>query len=67
MPKTIIIEPGELLDVDEAAKELGIGVATVWRWIKKGSLVPLKLGGRTLIHRSEIDRIKNQAAEDTAA
>ena len=59
-----VIESPDLYDADEVAEILGIGYATVWRWIKAGKLIPVKMGGRTLIPKSEVERIKNnQAAE----
>ena len=44
----------------EAAEFLGIGYATLYRWIKSGKIRAIKLGGRTLIPASEIDRIKDR-------
>ncbi len=61
-----VIESPDLYDADEAAKILGIGYVTVWRWIRAGKLIPVKMGGRTLIPKSEIERFnkkKEQAAE----
>lgn len=49
-----------ILDTKEAANLLGIGYATLYRWIKTGKLIPIRIAGRTLIPQSEITRLKNQ-------
>jgi len=40
----------------EAVKELGIGYATLFRWIKTNRIFTIKIGHRTLIPKSEIIR-----------
>ena len=63
-----IIESNDLFDVSEAAKLLGIGYATVYRWIANGKIIPVRMDNRTLISRSEIERLKNrQATEEPVA
>lgn len=55
--------PGRLaFGVIEAAEALSVGKSTVWRWIHDGRLKTIKLGGRTLIRRSELDRLLDEAA-----
>ena len=58
--------PGITIDnvyeTTEAARLLGIGYATLYRWIKAGKLTPIRIAGRTLIPKSEIARIKNEKA-----
>ena len=54
----IVVDTNEVLTLDEAARELGIGIATVFRWLKSGKLVPFRWDGRTYIPRSEIDRLR---------
>jgi len=49
----------DLLDVDEAADCLGKGVATIWRWVRDGRISVIHLGGRTLIHKDEILKLKD--------
>ena len=62
----IIIDMPDLYDTNEAAQILGIGYATVYRWIKAGKLIPVRVDKRTLIPKSEIERLKNkQAAKET--
>ncbi len=54
-----IIESNDLFDVPEAAQLLKIGYATVYRWIASGKIIPVRMDNRTLIPRSEIERLKN--------
>ncbi|MFH1820868.1 MAG: helix-turn-helix domain-containing protein [Methanobacteriota archaeon] len=44
---------------EEAAQLLGKGVATIWRWIRDGKILAVRIGGRTLIPNQEIKRLKN--------
>jgi len=60
----VIVDIPELHSPPEAAQLLGIGYATVFRWIKSGKIIPIRIGGRTLIPQSEIERLKNQATVD---
>ncbi len=45
---------------EEAASLLGKGIATIWRWIRDDKIIAVKVGGRTLIPRQEIERLKKQ-------
>jgi len=54
----IVIDMPDLYDIDEAAQVLGVGVATIWRRLKAGKLNSTKVGNRTLIPKSEIQRSK---------
>ena len=62
----IVIDIPELYDPNQAAEALGIGYATVFRWIKAGTLIPIWIGGRTLIPQSEIKRLKQEINKQAA-
>ena len=65
----LVIDMPDLYDTNEAARMLGIGYVTVYRWIKAGKLIPVRVDKRTLIPKSEIVRLnkrKEQAAESAA-
>ncbi len=51
-------------EVNEAARLLGLGSATVWRWIYKGKIIPIRIEGlttdRVLVPKSEIERLKKE-------
>jgi len=58
----IVVDTGEVYDAAEAARLIGIGYATLYRWIKGGKVIAIKLAGRTLIPRSEVERLKKEGA-----
>lgn len=62
----IVIDMPDLYDTNEAAQMLGIGYVTVYRWIKSGKLIPVRVDKRTLIPKSEIKRLNktNEQAAD---
>ena len=43
---------------EEAAKLLGKGEATIWRWIRSEKTLAVRIGGRTLIPEKEIERLQ---------
>jgi excisionase family DNA binding protein len=47
---------------EEAAKLLGKGVATIWRWIRDDKILVVRIGGRTLIPKREIERLQETAS-----
>jgi excisionase family DNA binding protein len=49
---------------EEAAKLLGKGIATIWRWIRDDKVIAVRIGGRTLIPSQEIERLKKQDLPD---
>lgn len=57
------VEIADLFDCEGAAKLLGWGVATVWRRIKDNKIIAVRIAGRTLIPKSEIERLKIQDAK----
>ena len=54
----LIVENNEVFSPEEAAEQLDIGIATLWRWVKSGKIISFKLSGRTLFPKSEIERLK---------
>ena len=43
------------LSIEEAAGDLGVHRRTLYRYINRGLIASFKHGGRTYIHRNEID------------
>lgn len=58
----LIVDTSEVYGTNEAAGLLGIGYATLYRWVKDGKLIPLRIGGRTFIPKSEVERLKSKKA-----
>ena len=59
---TIKLVSDDFLSVGKAAKALGTSRWSVYRWIETRKIIAIKLGGILFIPRSEIERLKNQAA-----
>ncbi len=54
------------LSVDEAAIELGVSRATVWKWLRRHEIQTFRALGdrRTLISRSDIARLREPVPID---
>lgn len=44
-----------LLTIEEAAAHLGCSVATVWRRVNSGHLIPVRVLQRTLFQRQDVE------------
>lgn len=53
------IQAREFLNVKDVAQLIGIGTRTVFRLIEQGQLPKIKVGKRTVIKRSDVDRLMN--------
>lgn len=51
---------------EEAARLLGKGEATIWRWIRSGKILVVRIGGRTLIPEREVERLQKGDLPDSA-
>lgn len=56
--KNITISVDNALTYKEAAKELDITTMTLWRWIRDGKILAVKLGRYKFIPKSEIERLR---------
>ena len=56
----ITITTEDLLPVPQAAKELGVHFATVYRWIDKGRIRPFRIGGQVFITVDDVKVLKEQ-------
>lgn len=59
----------ELSEVHQTPKYvseyLGVCIETLWRWAKRGYLVPIQVGGRRLYKMSEVKAILNGGKKET--
>lgn len=62
-----ILEEGDILDdlisLNEAAKIVGVDRSAFYRWNKSGRIILYKKGNRTVIKRSDAERIKAENEE----
>lgn len=49
--------PPLALKIDDACRSIGIGRTSIYKLIADGKLRPVKLAGRTLIPRAELERL----------
>jgi excisionase family DNA binding protein len=57
----IKIRTDDVLSINQAAEQLGIDRATVYRWIAKGNLVSVRFGDVQYIPKSEVERLKKES------
>lgn len=65
----IIISSDQLTTIPEAAKEIGVHFATLYRWLKKGKLHPIHIGNQDFLTIDEVKTLKERnkgAAEQKA-
>ena len=49
---------GQLISIEEAAKRLGgLSKWTIHGWLSKGKMLRTKVGGRTMIRESELEKV----------
>ncbi len=53
-------------ETTEAARLIGISYATLYRWIKAGKLTPIRIAGRTLIPKTEVERLNRERNKEAA-
>ena len=63
----IKVTTSDLVSVAEAARVLGRPRITVYRWVETGKMVGIKLGGILFIPKTEVERLKNEQAAESAA
>lgn len=55
----------DILTPEQTAATLDISIATLWRWVKAGTLTPRRVLGRTVFMKTSIDTLvqkRRQAA-----
>ena len=53
----ITISVQDALSYKDAARELGITTMTLWRWVRDGKIIAIRLGRYKFIPLSEIERL----------
>lgn len=48
---------------EKVAEILGVDKSTLWRWAKRGILVPIEVGGKRRYRMSDVHRILNNGRE----
>lgn len=56
----IKVNTDDLKTIDEAADLMAVYRTTVYRWLEEKRLSGIVIGGKTFIHKSEIERINKE-------
>lgn len=56
----ITITTEDLFTIPQAAKELGVHFATIYRWIDKGKLHPFRIAGQVFLTVDQVSALKQQ-------
>jgi excisionase family DNA binding protein len=57
----------ELISVEEAARRLGgISKWTIFSWLSQGKLIRTKVGSRTMLRQSELDKVIQHGGKSLA-
>ena len=54
------VENSNLVNLSEAARRLGITKVTMWRWIKKRRVTPVRILGLPYLTLDQVESLKNQ-------
>jgi len=49
-----------LVNLSEASRRLKINYVTLWRWIKKGKVTPVRILGLPYLTLDQLERLKNE-------
>jgi len=60
------VQPGDVLSVREAAKELGVHYVTLYRWVQANDVVYITFGGTIFIPVLEVERLKKERNKQAA-
>ncbi|MBA7562928.1 hypothetical protein ES708_04581 [subsurface metagenome] len=63
MVRELKVVTDEFVTVPKAAKRIGKPKVTLYRWIEANKLIAVTFGGILFIPVSEVERLKNLAAE----
>ena len=64
---TIVFKPEDLTTALEAAKYLGVHFTTVYRWLKNGTLHPVRIAGQDYLSIDEVKTLKKERAKNEKA
>lgn len=50
----------DILTPEQSAAALDISIATLWRWVKAGTLAPKRVLGRTVFMKTNVDALAHK-------
>ena len=55
-----------LVNLSEASRRLQVSYVTLWRWIKKGKVTPVRILGLPYLTLDQVESLKNEKNEQAA-
>ena len=55
-----------LVNLSEASRRLDINYVTLWRWIKKGKVTPVRILGLPYLTLDQVESLKNEKTNQAA-
>ena len=49
-----------LVNISEASRRLGVNYVTLWRWIKKGKIAPVRLLGLPFLTLDQVESLRDE-------
>ena len=65
MEKTPRVD-SNLVNLSEASRRLEISYVTLWRWIKKGKVTPVRILGLPYLTLDQVESLKNEKKAQAA-
>lgn len=56
----LTVESDDLMTVAQAAEELGVHLATAYRWVESRVLHTFRIGDQVFVHRDDVRSVKSQ-------
>jgi excisionase family DNA binding protein len=56
----LTISTNDALSIAETCRKIGVSRRTIYRWINSGKLSTLSIAGKTLIPKSEVQRLRKE-------
>lgn len=63
----LIETDSNLVNLSEASRRLEISYVTLWRWIKKGKVTPVRILGLPYLSIDQVESLKKQEKKNQAA
>ena len=54
------LQPGDVMSVRDAAREIGVHYVTVYRWVRERKIVYITFGGSIFIPALEVERLTRE-------
>ena len=60
----ITITAEDLVPVPQAAIEIGVNFSTIYRWIKNGKVIPVRIANQVFLTVDQVEALKEQRTNE---